>query len=162
MADFEQAVTKTLIHEGGAKVTDDPDDAGGLTKYGISQRAYPNVDIRNLSEQEAKNIYKRDYWDKVKGDEIKEQQIAENIFDTAVNMGARTASKLAQLALDIEPADGVIGTDSIKKINASDVELFIANYTIAKIARYAHICNKNSSQRKYLLGWVNRALGGAV
>lgn len=56
-------------------------------KYGISQRSYPNVDIRNLTEQQAKAIYKRDYWDKVKADDINSQVIAENIFDTAVNMG---------------------------------------------------------------------------
>lgn len=162
MADFDTAVVKTLIHEGGAKVTDDPDDAGGLTKYGISQRAYPNVDIRNLTEQEAKNIYKQDYWDKVKADDIADQALAENLFDTAVNMGPRTASRLAQMAIDIQPVDGVIGPQSLARLNAVNPELFLANYTIAKIARYAHICNKNRSQRKFLLGWVNRALGGAA
>lgn len=160
MADFNAAVTKTLIHEGGAKVTDDPDDRGGLTKYGISQRSYPNVDIRNLTEQQAKDIYKRDYWDKVKGDDIQSQEVAENLFDTAVNMGPRTASRLAQMALSLEPVDGIIGPNSLKALNARDPETFIAEYTIAKIARYAYICNKNRSQSKYLLGWINRALGG--
>ncbi len=159
MADFDKAIVKTLAHEGGAKFTDDPDDPGGATKYGISQRAYPNLDIRNLTEQQAREIYKRDYWDRVRGDDIESQAIAENIFDTAVNMGVRTASRLAQLALGIEPADGIIGSQSLKVINDSDEALFIANYTLAKIARYAAICNRNRSQRKYLLGWINRALG---
>jgi lysozyme family protein len=162
MADFDQAVTKTLIHEGGSRVTDDPNDRGGLTKYGISQRSYPNVDIRNLTEDEAKGIYKRDYWDRVSADIIIDQQVAENLFDTAVNMGPRTASRLAQIALDLLPPDGVIGPKSIKALNTASPESFMAEFTIAKIARYAYICNKNRSQSKYLLGWINRALGGVA
>ena len=162
MADFKTAVTKTLIHEGGSRVTDDPNDRGGLTKYGISQRSYPNVDIRNLTEDGAREIYKRDYWDRVSGDSINDQQVAENLFDTAVNMGPRTASKLAQIGLDLLPADGIIGPQSIKALNAASPESFMAEFTIAKIARYAHICNKSRSQSKYLLGWINRALGGVA
>ena len=162
MADFDIAVTKTLIHEGGSRVTNDKDDSGGLTKYGVSQRSYPNVDIRSLTEDQAKEIYKRDYWDKVKGDDITDQDVAGNLFDTAVNMGPRTASRLAQIALDIEPVDGIIGSISVKAINDATSEQFMAEFTIAKIARYAHICNKNKSQKKYLLGWVNRALGGVA
>lgn len=160
MADFDKAILKTLIHEGGSKITDDPDDRGGLTKYGISQRSYPNVDIRNLTEEQAKEIYKRDYWDKVKADDIQSQEVAENIFDTAVNMGPRTAGRLAQMAADVEPVDGVIGPISVAGLNKKDPETFIAEFTIAKIARYAHLCNRDRSQRKYLLGWINRALGG--
>ena len=126
MADFEAAIVKTLINEGGAKVTDDPEDRGGLTKFGISQRSYPNVDIRNLTEQQAKEIYKRDFWDKVKADDIQSQEMAENLFDTAVNMGPRTASRLAQLALDIEPIDGIIGQKTIAALNAKSAEIFIS------------------------------------
>jgi len=160
MADFDKAIIKTLINEGGAKITDDPSDSGGLTKYGISQRAYPNVNIRALTEAQAKAIYKRDYWDKIKGDDIPSQLVAENIFDTAVNMGARTASRLAQMALGMQNADGIIGPQTLGVLNQVEAETFIAEYTIAKIARYASICNRNRSQRKYLLGWVNRTLGG--
>jgi len=160
MADFEIAIIKTLINEGGAKITDDPNDSGGLTKYGISQRAYPNVNIRALTEAQARAIYKRDYWDKIKGDDIQSQPVAENIFDTAVNMGARTASRLAQLALGITNADGIIGPQTLGVLHQAEAPTFIAEYTIVKIARYAGICNRNRSQRKYLLGWVNRTLGG--
>ncbi len=162
MADFNIAVTKTIIHEGGARITDDPDDSGGLTKYGISQRSYPNLDIRNLTEEQAKEVYKRDYWDKVKGDDIANQEVAGNIFDTAVNMGPRTASRLVQVALDLQPVDGIFGPMTLNAVNKANSELFLAEFTLAKIARYAHICNKNRSQKKYLLGWVNRALGGVA
>ena len=162
MADFSLAIDKTLAHEGGAKFTDDPSDSGGATKYGISQAAYPDLDIRNLTEQQAREIYKRDYWDRVRADEITSQAVAENIFDTSVNMGVRTGSRLAQVAVEIEPADGIIGSQSLKVINNCDEEFFISNYTIAKIARYAYICNKNKSQKRFLLGWINRALGAVA
>ncbi|NOZ54434.1 MAG: N-acetylmuramidase [Gammaproteobacteria bacterium] len=162
MANFEKAIIKTLINEGGAKITDDPNDSGGLTKYGISQRAYPNVNIRGLTENQAKEIYKRDYWDVIKADDVQSQHVAENIFDTAVNMGPRTASRLAQIALGMSDADGIIGPQTLAVLNQAVAETFIAEYTITKIARYASICNRNRSQRKFLLGWVNRTLGGVA
>ena len=162
MADFNAAIGKTLAHEGGAKFTDDPSDRGGATKYGISQRAYPDLGIRSLTEQQARDIYKRDYWDRVRADDIASQAVAASIFDTAVNMGARTASRLAQVSAGVEPADGIIGSQSLKTINAADESLFLSRYTIAKIARYTYICNKDRSQKKYLLGWLNRVLGGTA
>jgi len=162
MANFNDAIVKTLAREGGAKFTDVPSDKGGATKYGISQAAYPNLDIRNLTEQQARDIYKRDYWDRVGGDNIQSQLVAENIFDTAVNMGVRTASKLAQLCIDTTPADGVLGKNSVDAINAADANQFLAAYTISKVARYADICNKDKSQTKFLLGWINRTLGATA
>jgi lysozyme family protein len=159
MADFNAAIPKTLAREGGAKFTDVAGDSGGATKYGISQKAYPNVNIRNLTEQQARDIYKRDYWDRIGGDGIESQLIAENLFDTAVNMGVRTASKLAQLCIDISPADGIIGKGSLEALNAVEEHQFLAAYTVSKVARYASICNKDRSQTKFLLGWINRALG---
>jgi lysozyme family protein len=162
MANFNDAIVKTLAKEGGAKFTDIANDKGGATKYGISQTAYPRLDIRSLTEQQAREIYKRDYWDRIGGDAIKSQAIAENIFDTAVNMGPRTASRLVQVTLDITPADGVIGNSSILVINKQQEEIFISHFTLAKIARYAKICMSDKTQSKFLLGWINRALGGAV
>ncbi len=160
MADFDPAVAKTLIREGGARFTDNPDDHGGATKYGISQRAYPNVDIRNLTEDQARAIYKRDYWDRVAGDTVKSQTIAENLFDTAVNMGVTTATKLAQMTLGVD-VDGKFGPGTVKAVNAVDESEFLSEFTLAKVARYAAICNKDRAQSKFLLGWINRALGGA-
>ncbi len=162
MADFEPAVVKTLAHEGGAKFTNDPTDRGGATKYGISQRAYPDIDIRSLTERAARGIYKRDYWDRICGDDIESQAIAEAIFDTAVNMGVRTASRLAQVAASIRPADGIIGSGSVASLNSTDEAMFLAMYTVTKIARYAAICNRNPAQKKFLLGWINRTLGGTA
>jgi lysozyme family protein len=161
MANFELAIVKTLVREGGAQFHDVPGDTGGATKFGISQKAYPTLDIRNLTEQQARDIYRKDYWEPVRGDDITSQLVAENIFDTAVNMGVRTASKLAQLSADAAPADGVIGSKSLAAINKMDEQLFLAAYSLTKIARYASICNKDRSQSKFLLGWINRTLGAA-
>jgi lysozyme family protein len=161
MASFDKAIVKTLAREGGAKFTDIPADKGGATKYGISQAAYPNVDIRNLTEQQAREIYKRDYWDRVRGDDIKSQVIAEAIFDTAVNMGVRTTSRMVQRILEIEPSDGILGSASLGVINQAEDKDFVPQFALAKIAYYASICNKDYSQAKFLLGWINRTLGGA-
>lgn len=162
MASYNDAIVITLAREGGSRFTDIANDRGGATKYGISQAAYPTLDIPNLTEQQARDIYKRDYWDRIRGDDIQSQIIAENIFDTAVNMGTRTASRLVQVTLSITPADGVIGSESLAVINQQDEKTFIAYFTLAKIARYAKICMDDRSQSKFLLGWINRALGGEV
>lgn len=166
MADFNAAIIKTLAKEGGDKYTETPGDNGGATKYGISKRSYPHLDIRNITEQQARDIYKRDYWDRVCGDRIASQVIAENLFDTAVNMGLVTAIKLAQttaneILRDEVAVDGVMGVRTIAAIEICPVTAFLAGYTLAKIARYAHICNRDKTQSKFLLGWINRALGGA-
>lgn len=160
MADFNTAIVRTLAHEGGAKFTDDPVDRGGATKYGISQLAYPDLDIANLNERKARDIYRRDYWGRIRGDEIHSQEVAELIFDTCVNMGVRTGSRLAQVAADIEPADGIIGSGSLAGLNDCPEEAFAASYALVKVARYAHICNRDRSQVRFLLGWINRTLGG--
>jgi lysozyme family protein len=162
MADFDLAITKTLQHEGGDTFTNDSSDHGGATKYGISKKAYPELDIRNLTEDQAKEIYRRDYWGRIHGDDIQSQIVAETIFDACVNMGVSGASKLAQKTLAIEPTDGIIGRQSLAAINAADEDLFIAKFALAKIQRYAEICQADSSQKKYLLGWLNRTLSGTA
>lgn len=94
MADFEKAIQKILRSEGG--YVNDPNDKGGETKYGISKRSYPNVDIKNLTLAGAKAIYKRDFWDKVGGDLINDQSIADLLVDSAVNEGVTPALNRAK------------------------------------------------------------------
>ena len=81
MADFNIAIETVLANEGGiCNVSGDP---GGLTNFGISQRSYPNVDIRNLTRDAAAAIYRRDFWHY---DAVESQLMATKIFDMAVNM----------------------------------------------------------------------------
>ena len=156
MADFEKLIEKTLHYEGG--YVNDSTDRGGETKFGISKRSYPDTDIANLTVEQAKKIYKQDYWDKILGDQINSNEIAFEIFDTAVNMGVRTASKLAQTVAEAYP-DGFIGMKSLEKLNNINIELFIVKYKLVKIARYMYLIKKRPANKKYLAGWINRTLG---
>ena len=155
MADFSKAIEKTLINEGG--YINDNADRGGETNFGISKKSYPGVDIKNLTENEAKTIYKQDYWNKLKADGIESQNVASALFDTAVNMGVRTASKMIQSCVDTQ-TDGFVGAKSLKAINATNEELLLLRFKLAKIARYAYITEKRPANKKYLLGWINRTL----
>lgn len=116
MADFNKSIEPILLREGGSKITNDPDDAGGLTKFGISKRSYPAEDIRNLTIDRAKAIYKRDFWDKIGGDSLKDQAIADLLVDSAVNEGVVPAVKRAQTIVGL-PQTGHITPELISKLN---------------------------------------------
>ena len=68
MSKFDEIIEGVLKHEGG--YVNDPTDLGGETNFGITKRFYPDVDIKNLTEEGAKEIYKKDYWDKNKVDDL--------------------------------------------------------------------------------------------
>jgi lysozyme family protein len=92
---FDRAFKKVLKFEGGAKYV--KNDAGkGPTKYGINQTANPDVDIKNLTEDQAKEIYRKRYWNAIGGDELaaKNPQLATIAFDAAVNQGPGTAKQM--------------------------------------------------------------------
>lgn len=107
---WKKAIDFVLSYEGG--LVDNPADPGGLTNFGISSRSYPSVDIRNLTREEASNIYRRDYWNSVHGDELPEA-LAIATFDAAVNQGPGTAKRMLQVALRVG-VDGIIGPKTIK------------------------------------------------
>jgi len=156
MANFENVIKKVLVNEGG--YVNDPKDSGGETKFGITKRTYPNVDIKNLTIAEAEAIYKRDFWDRLKGDDIASDDVAYEIFDTAVNMGVRTSSKLAQMVIGAYP-DGIIGQKTLEELNGADVELFVAKFKLSKVARYTYLAKKYPKNRKFFFGWINRVMG---
>lgn len=110
---FETVVHMVLEHEGG--YVNHPSDPGGETKYGISKRAYPDVDIAELTEDEAAVIYKRDYWDRIKGDDLP-VGVACAVMDYAVNSGISRASKALQSVCGIANGDGVIGPHSLASV----------------------------------------------
>ena len=86
--DFETALKFVLKWEGG--YSNDPNDPGGETKYGISKRSYPELDISKLTLKQAKEIYYQNYWLKIGCDELP-YPFNIVVFDTAVNMGRRRA-----------------------------------------------------------------------
>jgi len=154
MADFESAFAFVISHEG--EYVNHPQDPGGETKYGISKRQYPDLDIKNLTLRQAREIYYNDYWQIIKGNHIDNQEIAEQIFDFAVNAGVRRAIKYAQRVCGAE-ADGIMGPITLKAINEILPEMFLNFYRLARIHYYFRL-SRFTSYRTFLYGWLKRVL----
>jgi lysozyme family protein len=176
MADFSKALASTLKAEGG--YSNDPDDPGGETYRGISRIHNPiwpgwtiidqaknspgfPLDLEDNDElaELVSSHYQSNYWDRIRGDEIADQEIAEAIFDFAVNAGPRTSTKLAQSVAGA-PVDGIVGPHTLEKLNHFDRSTFLALFALARIGRYVHLCETNRKYRKYFFGWVKRTLEG--
>ncbi len=96
MTPFDIAFDRLLGHEGG--YVNDPNDPGGETNWGISKRSYPDLDIARLTRDEAKEIYRRDFWVRVGADQLA-PSVAFQAFDFAVNSGCETAVRMLQRAV---------------------------------------------------------------
>ncbi len=175
MADFTIAFQLMITHEGG--YVNDPDDPGGETYKGVARKIHSkwngwttvdmlkrqpgfpaNLDKDAELQEAVTDFYRVTFWDKMRGDEITDQAVANSIFDFGVNAGMGTSASLAQLVIGAK-TDGVIGPKSIDNLNAFNAEHFLAAFTVAKIARYVSIVKKRPTSRKYFYGWVLRALG---
>ena len=121
---FDQCFDKLISHEGG--VSENPKDPGGLTNYGISQRAYPNLDIRSLTLAEVKQLYKRDYWDRAQCDQLP-SQLSYLVFDAAVNSGIGQSIRFLQRAVGVAD-DGSIGPITLSAIKRLDAESLCARF----------------------------------
>ena len=164
MADFLQAIEPLIEAEGGYKLIKVKGDTGGQTYAGISRNNWPKwsgwsaIDGGTYpTNSQVHDFYKANFWDKVTGDEIENQDIAFAIFSFAVNGGDATARKLAQVAAKVTP-DGIFVKETLEAINGMEHELFDLRFYLTKTARYVGICNKNRSQDKFLKGWLNRCL----
>ncbi len=156
---FDKIITNVLNNEGG--YVNNPTDMGGETNFGISKRSYPDVDIKNLTSDQAKCIYKRDFWDKQQYNNIDNIIIAAKIFDLSVNMGPAKANTLIQRALRSVGKkvneDGILGIATLNAINkASSTELLAALKSEAA-GYYRSIVILKKEQSKFLQGWLNRA-----
>lgn len=144
---FPRAVANVLDHEGG--YINHPDDPGGETNFGISKRAYPNLDIRNLTQGDAIDIYRRDYWIPIKGDQLP-PAVAIYLMDTAVNVGVSRAVKMLQRVVGVVE-DGSIGTKTIEAVNAAPNALQLLD--AARLAYYRRL----PTLVKFGRGWERRA-----
>ena len=154
MKTFDEIIEKVLEHEGG--YVNDPKDLGGETKYGITKRFYPDVDIKNLTIEQAKDIYKSDYWDKNKVESLP-QNLWHIYFDMCVNMGKRTAVKVLQRAAvnkgrDIE-VDGGLGPMTIGALKGVELDRVRA----FRVKYYVDLITARPEQEKFYLGWFRRA-----
>lgn len=147
MTVFDKAFELVIGAEGGYST--DKRDPGGETMYGISKRQYPDLDIKNLSLQQAKEIYYRDYWTPIEACRLNER-LAIYYFDCAVNQGVPTAKKLMQKHCGVAP-DGVIGNKTrIAMMNASPA--IDNNFLQLREDRYRKTVNFDI----YGKGWLNR------
>jgi len=153
---FDEIITHVLADEGG--YVNDPADTGGETKYGISKKQYPNLDIKNLSLDAAKEIYKRDYWDKYQCEKIPDS-LKYVYFDMCVNMGGKRAVLILQQAAyckgyhDLK-VDGILGPITLKSIN----DLTIESIQAYRVLFYAQLAVRMPEQSKFLYGWCKRAV----
>ena len=156
MAKFELSIDVILKNEGG--YVNDPADPGGETNFGISKRQYPKLDIAKLAVEQAKLLYRQDYW---KYDEIISQPVATKVFDMAVNMGHGRAHRILQEALQNvgEPVriDGILGPQTIKAANGSEYEELLKEIRILVAVTYAQIAIARPTSRKFLYNWMRRA-----
>lgn len=156
---FEYAIEIVFKHEGG--FVNNPADPGGETNFGISKRSYPNVDVINLTEEQAKDIYYRDFWLKGKYNQIDDKFLAAKVFDSGVNMGNKQAAKLLQRAClaagKTLVVDGIFGKKTIKAVNECDPTVLIAVFKSEMASYYRLIITRNPSLSVFKNGWNIRA-----
>ncbi len=146
-AAFEVAMSFVLKAEGGE--SNDPHDPGGFTRFGVAQNRHPEVNVRELTLEQAKAIYRREYWDAIKGDQLP-PHVALVVFDTAVNTGVATAAGILQKAVGVE-MDGAIGPRTIAAVGKVGTAV-LERYLGARIVYYASL----RGAVRYLSGWARR------
>jgi len=162
MGDFEKAYRFTRKEEGG--FSDDKDDKGHQTKYGITTKTFVAAQgaglidrslrsVRDITPDDAKRVYREWYWKQIKGDELP-QELATVLFDTAVNSGPPAATKKLQEVLKIAP-DGRMGPKTLDAIKNYQGNL-ARDLVDARLRKYEGIVENDSTQKKFIKGWRNR------
>jgi lysozyme family protein len=171
MASFERFFPTLLKHEGG--FVDDPADPGGATNKGVTMGTFrtcaqkylgiePTLEnLKALTDAQAAKIYRPLYWDKVRGDEIALQELANIVFDFQVNAGAR-ASELLQRVLNelgAQPpleVDGDIGARTMAALAKADANSVYRRYKRGRIRYYRDLAARRPPLAKFLNGWLKR------
>ena len=147
-ANFDKAFTDIVGVEGN--YSNSQLDPGGETKFGISKRAYPKADIRNLTLDGAKLIYARDYWTPCHCDEL-QWPLCLFVFDAAVNQGQREAVMMLQKTLGVAQ-DGSLGPRTLQRIATEDHAELAALLMADRAIRYTGTRNFDLDGR----GWFKR------
>lgn len=158
--EFLTAFDRLIGHEGGwSEDRRDPGNwTGGRvgvgqlrgTKYGIAANTYPHLDIRNLTLDQAREIYWTDWWLKAGGDEL-DPAIVYQMWDFAVNAGMGSARRLLQRAARVAD-DGKIGPMTIAAVKAMSVTDVLMRFAAARLRFYTSL----STWPTYGKGWTNR------
>lgn len=147
--DFDKAFDLVIGREGG--YVNHPDDPGGETKFGISKRQYPHLDIANLTLEQAKQIYLVDYWNKALCPSFPDP-LQFQLFDTAVNSGPRQAVVLLQRALSVAD-DGVAGPKTMEAVSKISS---VSALTIRYIAQRLRFMTQLGGWETFGKGWARR------
>lgn len=157
---FEIAFQRLIGHEGG--YSNDRNDPGnwtggkvGLgflkgTKFGLAANTYPKLDIKNITVVEAKEIYKRDWWDKLGADQL-HPAIVYQLWDFAINAGKSRAVKELQQVAGV-PDDGIIGPKTISAVKVMEVNDVLLRLAAERLKFYTSL----STWDRYGKGWTNR------
>ena len=142
--------------EGGGKLIT---DQGGRTRWGISQRAYPTLDIEHLTRERAETLYHEDYWRPIRGYALP-PALALCLFDTAVNHGPVKAVRLLQRALHLEVVDGVIGPVTVSAVKLARPQSgLIVRLLSERLNEYEWLARTDPTKHGASLhGWRNRIL----
>ena len=150
---FEKSLSFVLESEGG--YSDDKVDKGGPTNRGISQKAYPGEDIKNMTIERATEIYLKDYWMPIKGDELP-SGVDYVVFDSAVNHGPGTAVKFLQKAANRMMAgltvDGIIGSKTLDMVKHNG-SILITDILRERDIFYSKIVAIDPTQERFMRGW---------
>ena len=148
MQNFPDCIAHVLAAEGG--LVNDPQDPGGVTKFGISQRSYPALDIRALSLDDAKAIYQRDYWTPIQGEALP-AGLDLLVLDHAVNAGPARAVRLLQGLVGV-PEDGSMGPVTLAGVAIADPQDLIARFSELRLDFYRDL----PTWRHFGAGWSRR------
>jgi lysozyme family protein len=153
MSDPKIAIGLTLQHEGG--YVNNPNDSGGETNMGITQKDMPGQDMKTLTVEQATAYYLENYW-KLFYSQIFDQNIASKLFDSGVLFGVGTAVKVLQATVKTIPVDGIFGSQTLEIINHSEPISLLAAYKISLVSHALAVVNANPNDRVFFAGWVKR------
>jgi len=159
---FNDFISGVIQREGGAQIVNDPDDPGGVTKFGLSAKGtgMDAEEIKSLDIHQAIDIYRDQYYKPSKCDKLPER-LQEAYFDTVVNTGIRRSTKILQAACNNKNSkgnqitvDGRIGPNTLKAMQNLETERFRA----FRIKYYVDLVNRKPFLMKFYYGWFRRAL----
>lgn len=152
MLTFDSAFDRLLGHEG--RYSNNPKDPGGETKWGISKRSYPRLIIKELTREDAKNIYLRDFWLELAADHLLHDSIAWQLFDFAVNSGIQTAIRYYQRALGVADDGhfGPVSTTAAYRMGECDQLLLLNSERLEYMTKLSNWPDASK-------GWARRIAG---
>jgi lysozyme family protein len=187
VADFNEALAKVLVNEGG--YAKDPDDRGGETYKGVARRYNPewpgwtridpakrargfpkSLDKEVALQVEVATFYKQHYWDKFQGDVLPNQAVANELFDSAVNLGVTRAVEFLQRALNVLNRNGALYADLMQDgdfgprslaalrtyLKKDDPVQLLTVLNVLQGMHYIEVMTQSPAQEKFARGWLRR------